>query len=128
MIELTPAMKKNPEVTAFFRTLEHPLKDAMEQVRTIMLGADSRITEAIKWKSPTFIYEGNIASIEPRSKKHVSVLFHQGAALPGKHPLLEGGGETVRYMRFADLEDVKKHRSHLEATVKAWCFLKDRSG
>lgn len=121
-------MKKNPEVTAFFRTLEHPLKDAMEQVRSIMLGADSRITEAIKWKSPTFMYEGNIASIEPRSKKHVSVLFHQGAALPGKHPRLEGGGETVRYMRFADLEDVEKNRSDIEAAVQAWCALKDLSG
>ena len=120
-------MKKDPEVTAFFRTLEHPLKDAMERVRMIMLESDARVTEAIKWKSPTFMYEGNIASIEPRSKKHVSVLFHQGAALPGKHPRLEGGGETVRYMRFADLDDVEKHRSDIERAVRAWCTLKEKT-
>jgi hypothetical protein len=52
------------------------------------------------------------------------VLFHQGAALPGKHPRLEGGGKTVRYMRFAGVEDAEKHRSDIEAAVKAWCAMK----
>ena len=117
-------MPRSPEVDAWFKELDHPLKDAMLEARKAILGADRRITETIKWKSPTFIYEGNIASIEPRAKKQVSVLFHQGASLPGKHPLLEGGGGTVRYMRFADLGDVKAKRKDLQAAVQAWCDLK----
>jgi hypothetical protein len=27
----------------------------------------------IKWKSPTFMFEGNIASIDPKAKSHVSL-------------------------------------------------------
>lgn len=119
-------MQKSPEVGAWFRDLDHPLKEAMLRVRTIVLGADRRITEAIKWKSPTFVHKGNIASIDPRSKKRVSLMFHQGASLPGKHPRLEGGGGTVRYMRFADLSDVEAQRADLEAAVQAWCRLRDR--
>jgi hypothetical protein len=65
-----------------------------------------------------------MASIDPRSKKHVSLMFHQGATLPGKHPRLEGGGGTVRYLRFADLDDVKAMRRDLETAVRAWCDLK----
>jgi hypothetical protein len=114
----------NPDVDAWFRDLDHPLKDAMLQVRKVILGTDRRLSEAIKWKSPTFVFEGNMASIDPRSKKHVQLMFHQGAALPGKHPRLEGGGETVRYIRFADLADVKAKRRDLEAAVRAWCKLK----
>lgn len=117
-------MGSSPEVDAWFRGLEHPLKDAMLRVRAIILGADRRVDETIKWKSPTFVFEGNMASIDPRSKKHVSLMFHQGAALPGKHPKLEGGGGTVRYIRFADLEDVEAKRRDLEAAVLAWCKLK----
>jgi hypothetical protein len=64
-------------------------------------------TSIIKWKSPTFTFNGNMASIDPRSKKHVQLMFHQGAKLPGKHPRLEGGGGTVRYMRFADVAEVR---------------------
>jgi hypothetical protein len=115
---------RDRQVDDWFRSFEHPLKKAMLQVRKIILGTDRRITEAIKWKSPTFVFEGNMASIDPRSKRHVSLMFHQGAELPGRHPQLEGGGGTVRYMRFSDLDDVEAKRRHLEAAVRAWCELK----
>jgi hypothetical protein len=117
-------MGASPEVEAWYEDLDHPLKDAMLEVRRIILRTDRRLEETIKWKSPTFVFDGNMASIDPRSKKHVSLMFHQGASLPGKHPRLEGGGATVRYMRFADLADVRAQRPDLEAAVRAWCKLK----
>jgi hypothetical protein len=98
----------NPEVDVWFKDLDHPLKDVMLHVRKIILTTDRRVEETIKWKSPTVVFEGNMASIDPRSKKHVSLMFHQGAKLPGEHPRLEGGGATVRYMRFGDFSEVKE--------------------
>jgi hypothetical protein len=120
-----PTVGANPEVDAWFRDLDHPLKDVMLGVRKIVLATDKRVTEAIKWKSPTFMFEGNLASIDPRSKKHVSLMFHKGAALPGKHPHLEGGGGTVRYMRFADTRDLTVKRRDLEAAIRAACELNE---
>ena len=117
-------MPRDPEVDAFVVGLGHPLAAEIDQVRDAVLAVDPRITETIKWKSPTFVFEGNIASIDPRSKKHVSLMFHQGAKLPGTHPTLEGGGATVRYLRFADEADVKKKRGDLEKAVRAWIELK----
>lgn len=111
-------------VEAWFEDLDHPLKDVMLQVRKVILDTDRRLDETIKWKSPTFTFEGNMASIDPRSKKHVQLMFHQGVKLPGKHPKLEGGGGTVRYMRFADLAEVKAGKRDLEAAVRAWIELK----
>lgn len=119
---------KSAEVDAWFEALDHPLKEAMQRARRIILGADRRITETIKWKSPTFVFEGNIASIDPRTKKHVNVLFHRGASLSGKHPHLEGGGGTVRYMRFADLQDVQAKRRQLEGAIRAACELNVAGG
>ena len=114
----------DPEVEAWFAGTDHPLKDPMLRVRSIVLGVDERVGECIKWKSPTFTFRGNIASIDPRTRRHVNLMFHQGAALPGEHPALEGGGETVRYMRFADLAAVEKRRGDLEAAVRAWIELR----
>ncbi len=113
-------MATNPEVDAWFEVYDHPVKDAMLRVREIIL-SDARMEETIKWKSPTFIYQGNMASFNPRTKAHVSLMFHTGAAIPGDHPRLEGGGETARYMRFADLSDVESARVDLENVVAAWC-------
>jgi hypothetical protein len=120
-------MAESAEVQAWFQDLDHPLKDVMLRVRSIILNVDSRVGETIKWKSPTFVFEGNMASIDPRTKKHVNLMFHLGASLPGKHPQLEGGGGTVRYMRFADYDEVKAKQRDLKAAVRAWCKLKERT-
>ncbi len=113
-------MATNPEVDAWFDDYEHPVKDAMLRVRQIIL-SDDRMTETIKWKSPTFMYKGNMASFNPRTKSHVSLMFHTGASIPGDHPRLEGGGETARYMKFDDLADVESARREIEDIVDAWC-------
>ena len=98
------------EVDRWLDEADHPLDPVMRRAREIILGADRRVTESIKWKTPTFAYKGNIASFNP-SKRVVSIMFHPGAEIPGDQPRLEGEGKLVRTMRFADLE----------AAVHAWC-------
>ncbi len=114
-------MNEDPGVTSWFDELEHPLKDAMQAARRVILAADDRVTETMKWKSPTFMYEGNIVSIDPKAKKHVSLLFHRGAEVPGSHPLLEGGGAVARYIRLADEAAVEDAADGLAAIIRAWC-------
>jgi hypothetical protein len=118
-------MNENPVVSAWLAELDHPLKDVIEAVRTVFLGADERITETIKWQSPTFMYEGNLASIDPKARKHVAVLFHRGAEIPGEHPLLQGEGKLARYARFSDISAVEAGRAELTAVVRAWCDSKE---
>ncbi|HSL11272.1 MAG TPA: DUF1801 domain-containing protein [Actinomycetota bacterium] len=119
-------MNRNPEVDRWFAERDHPMPEAMQLARDIILGADRRVTESIKWKTPTFAYEGNIASFNP-SKRLVSLMFHRGAEIPGRHPRLEGDGKLARTMRFSSLEEVKAGREDLAAVVRAWCDMKDRS-
>jgi hypothetical protein len=118
-------MVASPEVDAWFAALEHPLNETMQSVRAAILSADPRVDESIKWKSPTFAYKGNIASINPQARKHVSLMFHRGAEIPGEYPSLEGGGEVARYMRFLDPADVDAKSAELRAIIQAWCDAKD---
>lgn len=117
-------MNTNPEVDAWFQAKQHPQEAPMQLVRDIILGVDERITETIKWSTPTFMYEGNIASFNP-AKKFVSLLFHTGAKIPGSHPGLEGDGDTARVMRFEDLQAVEDARGELESVIRAWIAWKD---
>ena len=116
---------RNPEVDAWFDRYENPMKEVVLRTRELMLDADERIGETIKWSTPTFVYRGNLASFQPRAKQFVSLLFHTGASIPGDHPLLEGGGDVARYVRLADLEAVERERPALEAVVRAWCDARD---
>jgi hypothetical protein len=108
------------DVDSWFGASDHPLKPAMQRAREIILEADPRVTESIKWKTPTFAYKGNIASFNP-SKHVVSIMFHRSAEIPGDHPRLEGDGKLVRTMRFGSVDELEAGRHDLEAAVRAWC-------
>jgi hypothetical protein len=114
-------MTRSPEVDAWFARLDHPLKPAMLRIREALLEGDPRLEECIKWQCPTFTFEGNLASINPLAQKHVSLLVHTGAHIPGRPRHLEGGGGTARVMKFADLADVEAKRPALAALARVWC-------
>ena len=92
----------------------------MQRARAIILQADARVTESIKWKTPTFSYNGNIVSFSP-AKKFVSLMFHRGSEIPGDFPRLEGDAALVRVMRLKDLAAVEEAKHELQAIIRAWC-------
>jgi hypothetical protein len=112
------------EVDVWFRASEHPMKEVMLAVRRAILEADERVEETIKWKTPTFAYKGNIASINPQAKRYVSLMFHRGAEIPGDFPSFQGEGNVARYMQFADKVDVDAKRAELTSAVRGWISLK----
>lgn len=111
----------NRVVDDWFKQLDHPLKDLMLEIREVILQADPRMSESIKWSAPTFSFEGNLLSIQPRAKQFVSLLVHRGSEIPGDHPILEGDAELVRTIRFTDAEDLAARRAELEGVVRVWC-------
>lgn len=60
----------------------------------------------------------------PKSTKHVSLMFHTGAALPDPTGLLEGEGDTSRVARFLDESDLAAKEAALRGLVAAWIDLK----
>src|SRR5262245_35871679 len=121
-------MTRDPAVDAWFDAKKHPQTATMQAIRDVILGADARVGETIKWSTPTYTYKGNILSINPQAKAFVSLLFHRGADIPGSHPLLEGGGDVARYVRVDSLDDLAAKRAGLEAAVRAWCDWRDGAG
>ena len=117
-------IRKNPDVDTWFDRLDHPLKPLMLRVRRAIMASDRRVSESIKWSTPTFSYNGDIASFIPQAKSFVSLLFHRGAEIPGKHPRLEGDSRLARTMRFASPKELNQYGPDLENAIRAWCELK----
>jgi hypothetical protein len=121
-------MPLQPEVDAWFATYDNPMKDVVERTREIVLEADVRVDECIKWQAPTFTYKGNMASFYPKSRQHASLMFHLGARIPGDHPRLEGTGDTSRVMKLGSVEEADAARDDLARLVRAWCDWRDAGG
>ena len=113
-------MNTNPAVDEYLEKKNHSLTAEIQRVREIILNADPRMEEVIKWSSPTFMYKGNMASFFMNAKKMVSLMFHKGALLPNKSDLLEGDAKEGRTARFSSLEDIEAKKDALISVVKEW--------
>jgi hypothetical protein len=98
----------------------------MLKVRRVVLASDKRVTESVKWSTPTYSYNGDIASFIPQAKSFVSLMFHRGSEIPGRHPRLEGDARLARTMRFASAEELKKYTPDLQKVIRAWCEFKSK--
>ena len=112
------------EVDSWMDKYDNPMKPVVQRVREVIMAADERMEETIKWQAPTFVYKGNLASFFPNAKAHSTLMFHTGVEIPGDFPSLEGDGQKGRTMKFANLDDVEARKSELEAIVAAWIELK----
>ncbi len=117
---------RNPKVDALIKAKKNPLTGEIQRVREIILGVSDKIEEDVKWSAPTFMYKGNIASFYMNSKKHVSLVFHNGASISDKYGLLEGEGNVSRVAKFLDINDIEKKQKALQAVVKEWIKMKDK--
>jgi hypothetical protein len=115
-------MQRDAAVDAWFAELEHPLKPVMQQVRSIILSADPRIAELVKYGTVQFEYVSGFASfVQVKDPKRVSLMFNAAGRLKGEFPHLEG--KSVKYLRFGGKPDVEARQAELAALTRAWCEL-----
>ncbi|WP_296666481.1 DUF1801 domain-containing protein [Demequina sp.] len=113
------------EVDVWMSHYDNPMKDVVERVRRIVLHADDRMGECIKWQSPTFVYKGNLASFFPKATQHATLMFHHGALIPGRFPHLVGDGKEGRSMSFVSIAEAEERRDELCEIVSAWIAMRD---
>ena len=100
-----------------------PAEPALRRVREVILKADSRMTEYLKYGTVQFAYEGDFANFVQHNEKKVSLMLNRGARIAGRFAHLEGEGPSARFMRFADVMEVNQRAAELTRIVAAWCSL-----
>jgi hypothetical protein len=117
-------------VTAYMKLLEHPLKPVVEAIRRTTLEADQRITEGIKWNSPSFYCYGWFAAINIRAKKGVQVVLHHGAKVRSDSTLNSTIDDTSHLLTwpskdraivsFVSAEDFQSKHGAFEKIIRQW--------
>ncbi len=107
-----------------------PHKQEILALRRIILGADPRIGEGIKWNAPSFRTSEWFATVALRAKDGVQVIMHFGAkkrvgfdprtAIADPESLLEWAGEDRAFARFRALVDVEAKQSAFAAVIRQW--------
>ncbi|MFN3866142.1 MAG: DUF1801 domain-containing protein [Demequina sp.] len=113
------------EVDRWMGHYDNPMKDVVQRIRQLILSSDDRVSECIKWATPTFTYKGNLASIFPKSTQHATLMFHEGAKIPGRYPHLIGKGTDARVMKIVSIAEAEERRDEINAIIQAWIAWKD---
>jgi len=113
-------VNKTDEVDAFMDKLDHPFKAEVELLRESIKAANPKITEQIKWKAPSFSYQGEyLATFNLWSKERVHLVFHNPLVVDIDSELLEGNYTDGRRMAyFADMKDAKAKKTELKRIIK----------
>jgi hypothetical protein len=126
--------ESEPEkVDAYIRAMKHPLKNVVEELRAVILNADSAIGEEVKWNAPAFFYTGPMAEFDPKQhKRHIVVfnlfktdcvrlVFLSAARIGDTSGLLVGDyADGRRLALFSSIEEVHSKRPVLERVIKKW--------
>ncbi|MEL1243105.1 DUF1801 domain-containing protein [Flavobacterium sp. DGU11] len=124
------------EVTQFITASEHPMKDVMQVLREAILGTNPEISEHIKWNSPAFYYNGEMAPFDPKEYKRdivvynvrkpgeILLVFPTGAKLNDATGILEGKYTDGRkIVTVTGMEDFNSKKEALQNVIRQWLEL-----
>ncbi|SER64965.1 DUF1801 domain-containing protein [Pedobacter rhizosphaerae] len=111
------------QVDAFMEGLEHPFKAEIEKLRGIILQANNKLEERVKWNAPSFYYQRDMAALNLRAKGYVQIIFifYEGNMIDS--PLLLGTWKDRREARFFSLDDIDVQTEALQTVVNQWVSL-----
>lgn len=125
-----PAIENNTAgVNEFMAKLEHPLKAEIEALRAIILGADPRISESIKWNAPSFSVQEHFATFKLRPVTTVQVVFHTGAKaradskdveIDDPAGLLKWAAHDRCVATLSDMKEIESKKAAFVTIVKQW--------
>ncbi len=117
---------RSKKVDEFLSKLDHPLREEFAVLRDIIMKTHPEITEDVKWGGPSFYYKGDIATFSPRLKDAATLVFHQAEGLtPGA--VLEPAPKGKAYAKFKSMAEVKAKSKDLQAIIKQWIKLMNKS-
>ena len=118
------------DVDVFLAKLRHPHADAFKALRTIILGADPRIAEGIKWNVPSFRTSEYFATFHLRTQRGVGVILHFGAKkrvdltarvqIRDPQSMLVWLADDRAVVAFADLKDVQAKAQAFATLIRQW--------
>ena len=126
--------RKAPEgagtsVTQFLATLDHPHKEGIELLRSVILGVDRRIREGIKWNAPSFMLADHFATFRLHPPKNVQLILHTGAKarsgakvfrIDDPEGLLKWPASDRAVLTFASTAEAKASKAAVQHIVKQW--------
>ena len=127
------AARQDPAVSALLDANEHPLRAEIDALRKVILEADERIEEGVKWNAASFRTTEWFATLNgPKQVKEPMLILHAGAKarsvdlkdrIADPQALIKWLGKDRGMVTFGSVAAIKKEQKALQEIVRAWIEL-----
>lgn len=131
------AKTKKPSITNdvnnYLDKLEHPLKEALLELRQHILSKFPEISEQIKWNSLSLYFNGEMKAFNPKEykrdllvfnlnkKDYILLIFPTGSTIKDTHNLLEGEyTDGRRMLKITSTAEAKNKMDALYFVINSW--------
>jgi len=125
-----PSASQLDSVESFVRQLGHPHEAMVLALRRIILDADQRIREEVKWNAPSFFTTEHFATFNLRAKVGVQLVLHLGtkkqlhanvrASLADFESMLVWKAPDRALLQFPDMMTVGAQSAQLTRVIQIW--------
>ena len=106
-------LTEEEQVAAYIANLEPQAKADINTVRSIILNANIKLHERIKWNAPSYYYKEDIVTFGPYKTHKLLLVFHHPAIVKVNSELLEGNYKDRRLVHFRDQQAAIKNKVEL---------------
>jgi uncharacterized protein YdhG (YjbR/CyaY superfamily) len=117
------------EVITFMKTLKHPLKAEIEEVRTIILNTHKDLAENIKWNGYNFHFHGGDRITMRIQPPHLQLIFNRGVKASAKSKkrliddvsgLLEWKTSDRAVLTVKSMEEIETNKKQMKEIILKW--------
>lgn len=134
-----PKLTHREQIQQFYNNTDHPLKDVMLKLHSIIMETDPEIGEHIKWNSPAFYYTGEMAPFDPKEykrdivvynvhkKDEILLIFPTGAKVDDKTGILGGKfTDSRKSVDIMSMDDLLAKENKLKTVIRQWLALVEK--
>jgi hypothetical protein len=116
-------------VAELLAKLDHPHKEGIELLRSVLLAVDKRIREEVKWNAPSFMLADHFATFRLHPPKNIQLILHTGAKaksgakvfkIDDPDGLLTWPASDRAVLTFASTAEAKASKAAVQRIVTQW--------
>lgn len=123
--------EKQGNIDAFLSALNHPQEGLIQELRTMIRGVGSELTEGIKWNAPSYALEGrDIITLNFHYKDYVTIVFHTGPEGKDRHTkttlfvddtgLLDWAADKRALLKIPSMDFLHESKEEIEKVIAHW--------
>jgi uncharacterized protein YdeI (YjbR/CyaY-like superfamily) len=122
---------KQGNVDAFLSALNHPQEGLIQELRAVIRGVGSELTEGIKWNAPSYALGGkDIITLNFHYADYVTVVFHTGPEGKDTHTkttlfvddtgLLDWAADKRALLKIPSVGFLHESKDEIEKVIALW--------